>query len=379
MESFKFRKLFNNDRRESSLTQYDLKRYARLAKVEDVDPENGLCTVRWLDRPGIRKEVIVTQNSPTNYSFPVSGSIVICVFDRFDRAFITSYIPLGQQSKVQNLNTLPKFKEGETFFEAGNSYIHVRKNGDIIIATTQGYMLLDNKTDTLSQEFGNWRLDTDGIYKFAGKIKRYINTSGNKRVETIERSDGNAFIEHILKVYETTEDSSNLLYNLTIGTLVNDEGIITSRSGNSLSASSSKQVCLNLQMNNGIRVTIDKEGYLQIDGVKVFINNPSVNKDAVDSDKSLSNESDLGTKGQHVAREHDKVTTPFGNSYSDEEHLGLVSKASSNLTKLTSLLSNFTVASPGAPITPITTPIEVNTDFEGEITEGAENFQLGDD
>ena len=375
MKPLRFRKLFEHDGKESSLTQYDLKKYARLAVVEDVDPEKGLCNIRWLDRPGIRKDVIITQNSSTNYSFPKKGSVVICIFDRYDRAFITSYIPLGQISRVQNLKTLPKFKEGETFFEAGDSYIHIRKNGDIILATSQGYMSLNNSNNTLSQEFANWKLDTEGTSHFSGLVKRFVTNLGNKRVETIEKSDGEVFIEHKLKVYETNKNNE-LLYNLTIGTFIDNNGNVLSKSGNIVDVSSNKQLCVNLELNNGVRLTIDKDGYVQIDGAKMFINNPGVDESEVDSDRGLSNKSNLGTKGQHVAREHDKVTIPFGSIYSDEEHLGLNSKAASNLTKLTELLANYGVS--GVPITPINVAT-VNTDFEGEITEGAENIQFGDD
>ncbi|MCK9471489.1 MAG: hypothetical protein M0Q88_07040 [Bacilli bacterium] len=378
MRSFRFRKLFENDGRESSLTQYDLKKYARLAVIEDVDPEKGVCNVRWLDRPGKRKDVIITQNSSTNYSLPEKGSVVVCVFDKYDRAFITSYIPLGQVSRVQDLKTLPKFKEGETFFEAGGSYVYIRKNGNIILSTPQGYMLLDNSTDTLSQEFANWKLTTEGVHQSSGLVKRYISTLGNKNIEVIEKSDNDVFVEHKLKVHETNSEDSDLLYDLTIGTIIDDNGNPLSRTDNILSKTSSKQICVDLKLNNGIRLTIDKDGYVQIDGAKAFINNPSVDADKVDSDKNLSNNSSLGEKGQHVAREHDEITVPVSNNFNDSDHVGLTDISTSNIRTLTTLAA--AIISPAGPCT--LNPSLLNDpslSLKGLITKGAENILIGDE
>jgi hypothetical protein len=384
MIDFRFKKLFPYDAINSSLTQEDLKKYARLAVIENVNTEEGTCAIRWWDRPGGRSDVIITQSNSNSYSFPKNGSVVICVFDKFDRAFITSYISVGNIEKIKNLNTLPKFKPGDQFFEAGDSYIYLQRNGNIILATAQGYVSLDSNTNTFEQEVTNWKLNTDGINQYNGVVKRFITSSINNRgINIIEKEDGDAFIEHIIKVHETNNESSDLLYELKIGTLIDSEGQILSKSGNILDNNSVKQICVDINFSNGMRIVIDKEGYLHIDNAKLFVNNPSVDNSQVDEDRELTNNTNLGNQGQRVSRVHDEVTIPIGNAYTSDDYKKLNIAAPANIDGLVNILVSLLTGVSGNPVINTAQIIAnkgsvINSSLQGIITSGASNIQIGD-
>ena len=117
----------------SATVPKDITKYARIGVIQSVDSEAGLCTIRWYDKPSYQKDVIITQSFSGGTSIPEKGSTIIAVLDQFSRAFIVGYINLGHENRVKSLKTLPKLKEGEKFFEAGGSYVYIKRNGSVVI------------------------------------------------------------------------------------------------------------------------------------------------------------------------------------------------------------------------------------------------------
>lgn len=389
-DELKFRRLFQSEIKDSSLSQRDLRSFGRPGVIENVNPEEGLCDIRWLDKPGFRKDVFLTQGTSGEFNIPKKGTVVLCVFDQHDRAFIVRYINLGHESRIKTLKTLPKLKQGEKFWEAGGSYIYMRQNGDIILSTlAQGYMLLENATGTLRTEVVNWRLTTEGGSFYSGVAKRIVTDDGKRVIKTIEKSDGKGFTEFKIQLLETADENLGIdesvtpIVEILLGTKIDDDGNVVNNAGTAeLPGQIFNQICAEVNFANGIRIAVDKEGYVSVTGVKQFINNPSVDEVLNNPQKQLIHNPALGTRGQHVAREHDSIVLPVGGAYSSTEHLAQNTNATINTTALINILSRFTAATPGAPLTPLPgdpTLSTLSADLIGVITSGAENSYLGDD
>ena len=379
------RRLFASDVR-SSVRQRDLSMYQRIGRIETVDPERGVCSIRWLDKPGIRNDVLLTQGSPKTFEIPEKGAIVLVAFDHHERARITRYINLGHESRVQDTKSLPRLKEGDKLWENGGSYFWMKKNGDVVISTlSQGYFILENKTGALKSETVNWKVVTEGGIIFFGDVKRFIdNGDGTRSLEPVTNITGDGYTEFRLRMVETADGVlgltgiENPFFDLTIGTVVDDEGDAISK-GDSVPTNLQKQLALRLILQSGVKICIDKEGRLSIEGAKLNINKAKVDSSDPDISEGLEeNDSSLGTKGQHVAREHDEVTVPLGSaSYNDPEHLNLNTLSTDNLTALTTFAS--AIMSPAGPCTLNPGLLTGNLKLKGLITQGAENTLIGDE
>ena len=368
----------------SSIVPKDLSRYARVAQIIDIDGEKGTCSIRFLDIPSVRTDVILLQSSQGVFNFPEVGSVVVVVFDKFSRPYIVGYINLGHSDRVKELKTLPKFKSGEKFFEAGGSYFYIRQNGNIIISTLSGnYLEIENTSGTIKLETVNWRLITEGGLLYFGLVKRLVSDGVNSTYQPITNIIGDSYTELNLKVMETADGTLGIdqnvepLIDLTLGTLISNEGKKVDKNLEETFVPE-KEILLHLKLKNGIQIDVDKEGRLSLKNIKMNINEGSVDADDPDIELGLeNNKSEKGTKGQHVAREHDEITIPIGTS-DDEQHLGLNEKAALNLERLTTFITGY-FTSPSGPITVVpTSPLGVPFDLKGEITEGAENVIIGD-
>jgi len=386
-EHLQFRKLFPKDV-SSSTVQRDLSKFARVGVIDAVDPQEGTCTVRWMDRPGIRLDVIITQGSPGGFTIPKVGTIVIVVFDAADRALIASYLTIGHAERVKKLNTLPKFAEDENFWEVGGSYIYMRQNGDILLSTLrEGYLLLENATGTLKSETVNWKVITEGGINYFGLVKRLVDdieNPGNKHIETIKDNIGiNSLVEYRLKILESADGTLGIdgntepILEMVLGNVVDDDGVIIAKDDN-VAVSPEKQLCARIKLKSGIQIDIDKEGRVSMKNIKVNINEGST--DIGDPDIALgleTNDSAKGKKGQHSAREHDKITLPIAITRTTEaDHLGLITKNSSNLVALQTLATSF--MSPMGPCFLNPAVLTDGLELTGEITEGAADVVVGD-
>ena len=369
----------------SSIVPKDLNKHARLAQVVDIDGEKGTCSIRFLDIPSDRTDVIILQSSQGVFNFPEIGSVTLVVFDVFSRPYIIGYINLGHKDRVRELKTLPKFKSGEKFFEAGGSYFYIRQNGNIIISTLSGnYLEIENTSGNIKFETVNWRLITEGGLLYFGLVKRLVSDGIKSTYKPITNIIGDSYTELNLKVMETADGTLGIdqnvepLLELTLGTLIDKEGKKLNKNLEE-TPSPKKEVLLHLKLKNGIQIDIDKEGRVSLQNVKMNINNGSVDIEDPDIELGLeSNKSEKGTRGQHVAREHDEVVIPVGSS-EDTKHLGLDGKAIVNLEKLSTFITGY-FTTPGGPITiNPSSPLGIPFDLKGEITEGANNIIIGDD
>ena len=379
------RRLFASDVK-SSTRQRDLSMFQRIGRIEHVDPEKGMCSIRWLDKPGIRNDVLLTQASPKTFEIPERGAIVLVAFDHHERARIIRYINLGHGSRVQDTKSLPRLKEGDKLWENGGSYLWMKKNGDIVMSTlSQGYFVLENKTGSLKSETVNWKVVTEGGIIFFGDVKRFVdNGDGTRSLQSVTNIAGDSYTELRLRMVETADGVlgltgiENPFLDLTIGTAVDDEGDAISKD-DSIPTNLEKQLALKLVFQSGVKLFIDKEGRVSIEGAKININKAKVDSSDSDISEGLEeNDANLGTKGQHAAREHDEITVPLGSSaYNDSEHLNLTDLSTENLTALTTFAS--AIMSPAGPCSLNPALLSGNLKLKGLITQGSENTLIGDE
>jgi len=281
---------------------------------------------------------------------------------------------------------LPKLKEGEKLWEVGGSYMYMKKNGDIIMATlSQGQIYIESNTGTLKEEFVNWKLTTDAGVLYFGMSKRIVpDTQGFAQVQAIQDNLGNTYSEFHLQVVEFIDGSlsmkgvSNPIADITFGTVIDQNGNVIAKDGN-VAPTAKKQLAINIKLPNASSTTqilIDKEGRVTINAPFLNINNGSVDEGDSDIAYGLeTNNAQLGTKGQHVAREQDEITVPISQSYTDNEHSGLTDISLNNYSILALLAKN--IISPAGPCFLI--PPNPNTAIKGLITQGSKNMYAGDD
>ena len=375
----------------STTVPKDITRYARIGVIQSVDPQSGTCTLRWYDKPTHQTGVNITQSFSGGTTIPSKGDTVIAVFDQFSRAYIVGYINLGHEAQVKSLKTLPKVKESEKFFEAGGSYIYIKQNGTIIFSTlTGGIVEFSNITQTWKYEVVNWKLITEGGTSNFGLVKRMIPSSdGSSSVQSIQAPTGDFYTEYNITLYEYADGtiginpSATPIATITLGTVIDSLGNVINKNDN-VTVTPTKQLVAKLDFKSGLSISIDKEGIIDIRGGKLKINQPSV--DITDMDRTITNDTNdvtKGTRGQHVAREHDTVTIPIGMSYNDGgSHKGLTSLGSTNINTIAELLITLlTGAITGALLNPVivrTNALTVTSEkLEGEITNGADNFLVG--
>lgn len=378
------KKLYPSDIK-SPIRQRDLSMYSRIGKIEQVYPEKGTCSVFWLDKPGIRHDVLLTQGAPKTFEIPEKGQVVLVQFDHNERARIIRYINLGHASRVQDTKSLPKLKEGDKLWENGGSYLYMKKNGDIVLSTvSQGYFILENNTSTLKSETVNWKVTTDAGILFFGELKRFINNGdGTRSLDSVTDLTGNSYTELRLKVVETSDGMLGLtgiespFLDLAIGTFVDDEGDTVAKD-DKVPVNLNKQLAVRLVLQSGVKIFIDKEGRLSIEGAKININNAYV--DSSDSDIAAGleeNSAELGNKGQHAAREHDEITVPISNNgYNDPNHKKLTNLSAENIAVLQTLAA--AIMSPNGPCSLNPVLLTGNVHLKGLITEGSENTLIGD-
>jgi len=379
---FRFRELYPKDLNSHAI-QKDLNKTIRLARITSVNPQEGIVTIQWFDRPGMRTDVVLTQPSANSYFIPKKGTIVLVGFDSRDQARILQYIPIGQSTRVKKLKTLPKLQEDDSFIESGGSYVYVRANGDIIITTaTESYLLLENSTGTLKSETTNWKALTQAGYEYLGLIKRFqVNTDGTSSLNLIQDTLGKYLTEYNLKILETADDETGVqglespIVSISFGTVVDSQGIVVAKN-DALAPSPEKQLAARIDLKSGIRIDIDKEGRVSVSNAKININEAEVDTSDPDISLKLETASQKGKRGQHVAREHDKISIPISSSFTDENHTGLTELASTNVQVLQILAA--AIMSPTGPCTLNPALIPANTKLQGEITEGADNMYVGD-
>jgi len=376
----KTRQIFSGDLRPR---QTNYQQYLRMGQVTSVNAEEGTCSVNWVDVPGDRTNVVLTQADPGNFTLPSIGNFVLCGFNSQGEALILRYLPAGWVARIKGSETtIPPMEAGERYFEATTadgrkSYVYIARTGNIEQESASGIRTgIDDASRTHYVETENSRTITDAGTSFSGRIKRLVGGV----VTAIKSVTGNYLTEHRLRVFEYANEALDLtaipLIDITLGTNVSNSGVILNKTG-SYPIDSKKSVVVRIKLKSGVELFIDKEGRVSLVGVKMNIGQGSVDANDSDARQNLEiNDTSLGTKGQHVAREHDQITIPLSSSYSDAEHAGLVSLAGLNQAALLSLAASFLSPAGACVFTPGLLLGKVK--LEGEITEGAENVIVGD-
>lgn len=380
---FRYSKLYPRDASRPTVLK-DTSMYTHIAQITSVDSGNGTCSIRWVTpKPGYRQGVLITHGSPGDVTMPSKGDFVLVTFDPFEQARIVGYLNLGHAKRTLSEKTLPELQESERFFECGGSYVWVRANGDVILATADGQFLqLEQSSGTIKSESLNARHTTEACSSVSGIIQRFTKTGST--IENISRvPGGDPLTEMRLKIYETSDTALGLqslstpIADICVGTYVSDDGEILDKNDN-LVMNPDKELAIRIKLKSGVKIFIDKEGRVSLENVKLNINKASVDIDDPDIVQNLeSNNATLGTKGQHVARTHDAVTIPFGNII-DQEYAGLSEKALSNMNFLTSLAAALITPPGGGGPCVFNPALFTGGKIIGEITEGAKDVYLGD-
>lgn len=386
MPLIRFKKIYPSD---AYHPQQYLSKYSRVAVIDAVNTDAGTCVLRWLDNPGGRQDVSLLQGSWGEYNMPVRGAIVVCQFDQFDQARIVRYANLNQAQRMKTADeggdgTLPKLKPGDKYWESsGGAYIYMTDRGKVILASPfEDLIEIDPDLNQIKSKAVNWKVVTVGGEERMGVVRRWSATTGANDVildglpSATFGVAGTPYTEYVLSVNDV-QGASTPVFKMTLGTVVDDLGIAVGR--NDLPAAlPSKQLAARITLRSGVQLDIDKDGRLSLTGVRMNLNDGSA--DIADTDVALAlevNNAALGTRGQHAAREHDRVTIPCSTTYTDVEHVGLSAKAAANIGFLSTLAA--AIVSPGVgPCSLNPLLLTGNLKLEGEITEGASNVLVGD-
>ena len=311
----RYKRLYPRDM-QSPVVQKNYSQFIRLGQIISVNSTEGVCTIRWLDRPGFRYDVILSQGAPKEWQIPEEGSMVLVGFDSAEQARILRYINLGQGQRIQRTKTLPKLKPGDKLWEAGGTYIYLDRKGNYRVETaTQGSFSLDAASGTFASETVDWRVQTEAGTKFFGIVQRAtLNSDGSKSVELIEGNTDEYLTEYKMKLVETADGglgvtTTDPLVDITMGTVVDDDGLVYDKNGIPTTWNSNSALCLKMVVKkNGtelLHISLTKGGELDV---------------TVDGNVNLTSNADVNVEGQNVvlnngekgvAREDDEVSVPI--------------------------------------------------------------------
>jgi hypothetical protein len=291
----RYKKMFSGDLKSSTVPR-DFNSFTRIGRIVSVDPAKGICRLQWLDRPGFREGVLLTQGSDGEWNIPRVGAVVIVAFDIGDQARIIRYVNVGHKIKTDAFE-LPALSEGEKFWECAGASLYITANGDIILRSASlGTVTLEKGSDTFKSETTNWKVTTVGGEAFWGQVKRFKpQLDGSYASEVITDLTGDSYVEYTFNLFETAGDKNALipgdpLIKITLGTVVDDSGNVVDEEGTTL-LDNTKSLCLQFDITKDttkvFSLKINKEGKVSLNCNALTINN--------------------GTKG--VARLDDEVTS----------------------------------------------------------------------
>lgn len=387
--------------------QQNLDKYLRKGVITSVDAKKGTCTLQWLDSPGIRDSVRLTQNSSGEYLIPDIGAVAIVGLDNYKQAHILRFEPVSISRRIRKKEekntegiegeyTLPDLQPGEKYWETqtGKQFIHLTNEGDFLFQTLLGGSFeLQNAAGVFRTRTPGHHVIADGVEEYAGKAVRiqYKPELGGyvSSPVTTDLTNSKVYSEYSLKVTETAgeqvlDPTTRLaryrkpLVAITAGNVIDKQGNVLDKTGASETVKlyPEKGVAYQIVLDNGAAIFIDKEGCLSIQAKSLNINNGEV--DTNDPDIALVGEkaSTKGTRGQHIAREHDEVSIPISLNYMDTAHTTLSTKGSLNVNTLKTIAQ--AIVSPAGPCFLNPAVLVDSIDLVGEITAGANKIYAGD-
>ena len=275
------KKMFAGDLKSSTVVK-DLNKFTRAGRIVSVDPIKGICRLQWLDRPGIREGVLLTQGSDGEWNIPRKGAVVLVSFDVGDQARIIRYVNVGHSLKTAAYD-LPNLSEGEKFWECAGASLYITANGDIILRSASlGTVTLDKNSDTFKSATTNWKVSTIGGEAFWGQIKRFkTQVDGSKASEVITDLTGDSYIEYTFNLFETAGDRNasipgNPLIAVTLGTVVDDSGSIIDEEGTKV-LDDTQSLCLQFAITKDsseiLSLKINKQGNVTAKFPKLILTN----------------------------------------------------------------------------------------------------------
>lgn len=248
----------------------------RPAVVDAVNSVKGTVSLSWLDNPGGRVDVPITQSDWGVWCFPVPGTVVLVGFGIGDEAFITRVMPVKYVSQVSRQQTRKIFPGEKLLQSSGGSEIYMTAGGNIRLSDAFGQiweMSRDSaaslfKADTVdfhtgggALRFGTVRRETTGS-RSSVAITRAVTVDGR----TLD-AGGVALSELRVSVTESEDDAlgsvddiTSPIVNVTLGTKV-------SSSGSKETSDEDAEICLEIETTagSGCKIEIDKAGNMKIE------------------------------------------------------------------------------------------------------------------
>jgi hypothetical protein len=298
------KKMYGGDLKSSTIP-INLNSFTRIGRISSVDPAAGVCRLQWLDRPGFREKVLLTQGSDGEWNIPRVGAVVLVTFDVGNQARIVRYMNVGHSLKTTAYD-LPKLSEGEKFWECAGASLYITATGDIVLRSASlGTVTLDKNSDTFKSDTTNWKISTLGGDVFFGQVKRFkTQWDGSKASEVITNLTGDSYIEYTFNLFETAGDKNALipvdpLIAITLGTVIDDSGDVVDETETKV-LDDTQSICLQFAItkdaNKVLSLKINKKGEVFVKLPKFILNNG-----LSATDITINN----GTKG--VARLDDEV------------------------------------------------------------------------
>jgi hypothetical protein len=210
-----------------------------------------------------------------------------------------------------------------------------------------------------------------------GMIERNgdIITDDGQDISTI--NGGNALTELKIKINKLADNSINTssisnptLAEVTIGTLVDDDGNKTLSDDNT-------EIQLEVKMKSGLIIRFDENGKMFVDTKNIKLINEEtikVNSNKININDAKENVSANSSK-QSSAREGDKITVPIA-GVTDQEHPNIIQKQTNNQATLASSIPMCFKVFGVYPV--VFTPSATDFKLEGEITNGSKTVFVGD-
>jgi len=275
--------------------------YHRLAVITEVNAEKGTIKFKWLDHPGGREDVVISQAAFGSWEFPVPGVVILVAMKQGDLPEIDRYIPLGYAKQVESGKT-KKIYPGEKLWrsydgsdaEAGKQFpvpvptgseIYMSRTGKIIFRDGVGdWWELDPKENLIHQNSATYQSITEaGVLDF-GLVRREMPTlpdpTQNSEMVLVTQDNisivdgGKAFTEFRLRVLETADvdpttapEVNDPFVEVILGTKIQrvGSGLDTTYSPELTTgdhAVSGEEICIQIRTKNsvGFEFTVDKAG-----------------------------------------------------------------------------------------------------------------------
>lgn len=264
--------------------------------IRATDHTTGLVDIEWLDYPGIRQGVSLTQPHQGMFQFPTTGAVVLIGFDQAGNAQILRYLPTGYQAQINDadlwaikpgeinlVSYRPESTQTENFPipNTTGSQIYMDNSGNIQITTALGEKwLMHSDTNTIAQESMNYNIITEAGRLQFGLVKRASKSSSNAEfiitpegtnLEDSTSADPNALTEFRLRLLDqadanpdTAPELDNPFIELSLGIKVDSSGNIETTDGNTHAETSGENqeiiIQLKTKADQGFEFTVDKEG-----------------------------------------------------------------------------------------------------------------------